>query len=423
MGKGQSLIISFPEFLSVTLSQEDLFKLALNLEDPWYIKSIEFSNAEKRLDLHIDFETGSRFECANCKTQNNSIHDTKDRVWRHLNFFQFKTYIHARVPRTECQKCGTIRLIDVPWARRSNGFTLLMDSMILLFAQNMPVNAVAEIIDEHDTRIWRVLSYYIPESRAKEDRSEVKIVGVDETSCAKFHKYISLFVDLEDNKVLYACEGKDANVIRSFREDLENHNGASENIGMFCSDMSPAFISGITEQFPGSSLTFDKFHVMKMINEAIDEVRREEQRHNAELKNTRYIWLKNPSRLSLAEKEKLGSLKNMNLLTSKAYNFKLSLKDFWTFNDKALAEDFLKKWYYWASHSQVEPIIDAAKTIKAHWNGIINYAETKISNGVLEGINSVVQSAKSSARGFRTTKNLILIIYLRLGKLQFDLPT
>jgi len=314
-------------------------------------------------------------------------------------------------------------LIDVPWARRSTGFTLLMDALILLLAQNMPVSAAAEIIGEHDTRIWRVLSYYIPESRSKEDYSQVKIVGVDETSCAKFHKYVSLFVDLDNNKVLYVCEGKDASTIGSFKKDLEDHNGASKNIEMFCSDMSPAFISGIAEQFPGSSLTFDKFHVMKMVNEAVDQVRREEQHHNAELKNTRYMWLKNPNDLSLAEKEKLGSLKDMNLMTSKAYNFKLSLKDLWTFNDKILAEDFLKKWYYWATHSQIDPIIDAAKTIKSHWNGIINYAETKISNGVLEGINSMVQSAKSSARGFRTTKNLILIIYLRLGKLQFNLPT
>jgi len=298
-----------------------------------------------------------------------------------------------------------------------------MDALILLLAQNMPVSAAAGIIGEHDTRIWRVLSYYIPESRSKEDYSQVKIVGVDETSCAKFHKYVSLFVDLDNNKVLYVCEGKDANTISSFKKDLEDHNGLSKNIEMFCSDMSPAFISGITEQFPGSSLTFDKFHVMKMANEAVDQVRREEQHHNAELKNTRYMWLKNPNNLSLFEKEKLGSLKDMNLITSKAYNFKLSLKDFWTFNDKILAEDFLKKWYYWATHSQIEPIIDAARTIKAHWNGIINYAETKISNGVLEGINSMVQSAKSSARGFRTTKNLILIIYLRLGKLQFNLPT
>jgi transposase len=112
----------------------------------------------------------------------------------------------------------------------------------------------------------------------------------------------------------------------------------------------------------------------------------------------------------------------MILMTAKAYNFKLSLKVFWTFNDALLAEDYLKKWYYWATHGKIDPIIDAAKTIKAHWSDIINYAETKITNGVLEGPNSIVQSAKSSARGFRTTKNLILIIYLRLGKLQFNLP-
>lgn len=404
-------------------SLEALFKIALNLEDPWYIKSIEFNKDKKQMDIEIDFIPGSRFECSNCKNPDNSIHDTKERVWRHLNFFQYKTFIHARVPRTVCQECGLTRLIDVPWARRSTGFTLLLDALILLLAQSMPISAVSEIIDEHDTRIWRVLAFYIPESRSKEDHSDVKVVGVDETSCAKFHKYISLFVDLDRSKVLYVCEGKDASVISSFKGDLEDHNGSPEKIEMFCSDISPAFISGITEQFPKSSLTFDKFHVMKMVNEAIDQVRREEQHQNEELKNTRYMWLKNPNNLSLAEKEKIGSLKDMNLTTSKAYNLKLSLKDFWTFNDKLLAEDFLKKWYFWATHSQIDPIIEAAKTIKLHWSGIINYAETKISNGVLEGINSMVQSAKSSARGFRTTKNLILIIYLRLGKLEFNLPT
>jgi transposase len=179
---GQGLIISFLELLSVNPSQEDLLKLALNLHDPWYVKSINLSVAEKRLDVHIDLTAGSRFECALCKTPNNHIYDTTEKVWRHPNYFQFKTYIHARVPRTECQKCRSVRLIDVPWARRHAGFTLLMDSLILLLAQNMPVIAVAAIIGEHDTRIWRVLSHYIPKSRSNEDHSEAKVVGVDETS-------------------------------------------------------------------------------------------------------------------------------------------------------------------------------------------------------------------------------------------------
>lgn len=113
----------------------------------------------------------------------------------------------------------------------------------------------------------------------------------------------------------------------------------------------------------------------------------------------------------------------MNLETSKAYNFKLSLQDFWTFNDKHLAEDYLNKWYFWATHSKIEPVINAAKTIKSHWTGIINYIDYRITNGILEGLNGIIQSVKRSARGFKTTTNLIIIIYLRLGKLQFNLPT
>jgi len=187
--------------------------------------------------------------------------------------------------------------------------------------------------------------YYhiIFQNRDLKKNSQVKVVGVDETSCTKFHKYISLFVDLDRNKVLYVCEGKSSNVITSFKEDLEKHNGAADKIETFCSDISPAFISGISEQFPKSSITFDKFHVMKMINDAIDQVRREGQHRNAELKNSRYMWLKNLYDLSSIEKKTLDSLKDMNLMTAKAYNFKLSLKDFWTFNDALLAEDYLKK--------------------------------------------------------------------------------
>jgi len=145
------------------MSQEDLFKHALNLQNPWQIKSIEFSNEEKRLDIHIDFEVGSRFECAVCKTTNCTIHDTKERVWRHLNFSQFK---HVFMP--EC------RVQNVKNADQSGRlmFPGQGEALVLLcWAQNMPIQSVDEIIDEHDARIWRVLSHYIPESRSEEEFS------------------------------------------------------------------------------------------------------------------------------------------------------------------------------------------------------------------------------------------------------------
>jgi len=165
-----------------------------------------------------------------------------------------------------------------------------MDSLIILMAQHMPVKSVADLIGEHDTRIWRVLEHYVSKARSEEDFSEVESVGVDETSRAKGHNYISVFVDLDKSKVIYVCEGKDANAIKSFKYDLEDHNGLSKNVRHFCCDMSPAFISGVTNNFPNSSITFDKFHVMKLMNQAVDQVRREEQSQNSNLKRTRYIW-------------------------------------------------------------------------------------------------------------------------------------
>ena len=404
------------------ISHEALFKVALNLEDPWYITSMDFSVEGRQLDIHVDFKSGNKFPCAKCEKPSYSVHDTIGRTWRHLNFFQFKTYIHCRVPRTKCEDCG-VKQVKVPWARKGSGFTLLMDSMIVLMAQHMTVTAIAEMIDEHDTRIWRVLGHYVAEARSHEDFSKVKSVGVDETSRAKGHKYVSVFIDLNKSRVIHVCEGKDASTIESFKTDLEQHNGSGKNINNFCCDMSPAFISGIENSFPNASITFDKFHVTKLMNEAVDKVRREEQSHNALLKKTRYVWLKNPENLTIKQKEALRPLKDLRLKTLRAYNIKLALRDFWNYKYHKSAEGYLKRWYFWATHSRLDPVIDCAKTIKHHWNGVTNYIKTKIDNGILEGTNSLIQAAKDSARGFRSTKNFIITIYLRTGKLEFNLPT
>jgi transposase len=133
-------------------------------------------------------------------------------------------------------------------------------------------------------------------------------------------------------------------------------------------------------------------------------------------------WLKNPENLTKSQMKELGSLKDMRLKTSRAYEIKLSLRDFWDIMEPGLAQSYLKKWYFWATHSRLPPIIDKAKTFKNHWNVILNYVNTKIDNGVLEGINSLIQAAKNSSRGFRSTKNLIITICLRLENLSLIYP-
>jgi len=317
-----------------------------------------------------------------------------------------------------------VRLTDTPWARSGSGFTLLFEAMIMLLAKSMPVKTLGEFVGEHDTRLWRVIHHYVDKGRAEANYSGVQAVGFDETSSKRGHDYVSLFVDLDGPNILYATEGKDSSTVQRFKKDLIEHGGLEENIKQMCCDMSPAFIKGVEEQFPKAELTFDKFHIMKVVNEAVDKVRRAEQKEHPELARSRYAWLKNPENLTKKQSEKLDNLtvKKLNLKTSRAYHIKLNFQEIFKQPLEA-AESLLKKWFFWATHSRLQPVIDAAYTIKRHWNGVLQWFKSQISNGILEGINSLIQAAKARARGYRTNRNLIAMIYLIGGKFNFGLPT
>jgi transposase len=402
----------------------DLFQLALGLKPPWQVSSAEFNLEQKRLDIKIDFIKGSTFRCPGCDQASLKAYDTVEKSWRHLNFFQHEAYLTARVPRVDCPKCGVLLIDNIPWARRDSGFTLLFEAMIMTLVKSMPVKTVGAFVGEHDTRIWRILHHYVDLGRKQADHSSVKHVGVDETSSKRGHNYVSLFVDLEEAHILFATEGKDASTVERFQQDLISHNSVPESITEFCSDMSPAFIKGVKNSFPAAHLTFDKFHIMKIVNEAVDEVRRQEQKERPELIRTRYIWLKNPKNLRVAQVNTLEELqvKKLNLKTMRAYHIRLNFQDFFA-QPLETAETFLKKWYFWATHSRLQPIKDAAYTIKRHWDGVLRWFYSRINNGMLEGFNSLVQAAKARARGYRTNRNLIAMIYLIGGKLNFGLPT
>ena len=401
----------------------DIFQMALGLTPPWQVSASEFNIDEKRLDIRLDFPRGSTFSCPKCEQTGLKAFDTVEKTWRHLNFFQHEAYLTARVPRTKCNKCGT-HLVNVPWARSDSGFTLLFEAMIMTLAKSMPVKTIAQFVNEHDTRLWRILHHYVDDAREKADHSQVKKVGIDETSRRRGHNYVSLFVDLDGPRVLFATDGKDASTVKRFKQDLIDHRGDPNAVKEMCCDMSPAFISGVEKQFPEAHLTFDKFHVMKIINDAVDKVRREEIKDRPELKGSRYIWLKNQQNLKPSQTELLDQLtiKKLNLKTSRAYHIRLNFQELYQ-QPAATAEIFLKKWYFWATHSRLEPIKEAAYTIKRHWNGVLRWFTSKINNGILEGINSLIQAAKARARGYRTRRNLITMIYLIAGKLNFDLPT
>ena len=397
-----------------------LFTQALGMVNPWKVVELKFDAEKKRLDIRVDFAPGSTFPCPACGTQCKA-YDTSPQQWRHLNFFEHLTFIQARQPRTNCEKDG-VKTATVPWARPGSGFTLLCEAMVVELARNgLTTTAIGRIVGEHDTRIWRVLEHYVDEARGRANFSEVEKVGVDETSRRKGHVYVTLFADIEESKVLFVTEGKDHETVTRFKEDLVAHGGDPTKVTDFSLDMSKAFIKGITEEFEGAHLTFDKFHVIQLMNDAVDEVRRKEQKTRPELKQTRYDWLKNEDNLKPDERTRFDELKNSTLHTARAYRIKTTLQELYK-QEPEDAANWFRRWYFWATHSRLPPVIRAAKTLKQHLGGVLRWFESRINNGLLEGINSLVQAAKARARGFRSARKMKVIIYLLLSKLDFQLP-
>lgn len=402
---------------------KELFESALGIEKPLYIEEIKFDEEAGQLHIHMNFERGGKFSCSGCECPSLPVYDTVSKTWRHLNFFQYDCYIHLRTPRTQCNECG-IRQWSPLWSRVDSGFTMLFEAFIMTLAREMAVLKIAELIGEHDTKIWRVIKHHTNIAYAKKDLSEVTEVGCDETSSRKGHKYITVFADMKEKEVIYATTGKNANTIKRFTEELPKHHANAEQVTEITIDMSPAFISGTNEHLPNASITFDKFHVIQALNKVQDEVRRMEQKDNPILKKSRYVWLKNPDNLTQKQKEQLEDLTTSNLKTAKVYQMKLVFQDIYrNIKDPKTAEQAIKKWLSWAVRSRIEPVKQFAKMVKNHFDGIMRYFTSRLTSGAMESINSRIQNIKRRARGFRNMDNFIDMIYLEMANLQLDFPT
>lgn len=413
-----------------------LFTAALQLEYPWKVTNVEFlpdedNPAKMTLHITVGFEKGAKFiffyedgsiwsdedgnpiEC--------TAHDTVDRTWRHLNFFQYETYIHAKMPKVSDGQ-GHCPTVQAPWARKNSGFTLLFESWVLELAKHVPVAAIARLVGEHDGRLWRIIKHYVDEARKLKDYSTVASIGMDETS-RKGHNYITVVVDLKERNVIFATEGKDHTTVDTFVEDFKAHNGNPDNIRIVTCDMSLGFRKGIADNFPNSQTIIDKFHVIKHANEAVDAVRKAESKENPILKKTKYLWLKNEENLTdkqLEWKQELMKA-SRHLKTGRAYAMRVELQDIYEqASDRQTAEARLSKLCTWMMHSRLAEMKKLCRLIKDHWNEILNYFDYKFTNAILEGMNSIIQNVKRRARGFRNTEYFKTMIYLNCSDLDIE---
>ena len=395
---------------------ERIFEKALGVENPWLIEATKFDAEKKRLDIEINFKRGWRFPLEEGGI-GYPVHDTEKKTWRHLNFFQHECYLHVRVPRVRTDDGRTIMVLP-PWAGRMLGFTLLFEALLLEMCRHMPVSQVAAMTDVDDDKLWRMLDLYVEAARFDEDCSQLSTVGMDETSVAKGHDYITLFVDMIQRKTLHIAEGKGSETVKDFVDYLGEHNGKPEQIDAVSCDMSPAFIKGVNDHLPNAAITFDKFHILKIINEAVDDVRREEAKTNPLLKKTRYIFLKNEANLTdkqRAKKEELR-LADLNLQSMEALRMRETFQQIYHAETEETFSRLLQEWLDWVLNCGLEPMKKAAQTVQDHLSGIHNWIKSKINNGILEGLNSIIQAAKRKARGYGK-KHFATIAFLLTGKL------
>ena len=274
--------------------------------------------------------------------------------------------LKASIALVCCDKCGGLhKQVSSAWARTGSGFTLPFEAFLLSTVKAMPVANVAEIVEEHDTRIWRVLDHYVWRAVNRLDLSEVRPIAADETSARRGHDSISLFVDVACRKLCHGRQGRrdggrSRGVFGGTRRQASQHLRRLDRNGA-------AFIAGVKANFPNAKITFDKFHEIKLVNDTVDEVRRGEAKHNDWIKGTRYLWLKNLQNLD--EKASIVKLGAASLDTMQAWQIRQNLQDVFTMPSVASARKYLSSWYAWASTCDLPPMKKAAATIMARASG------------------------------------------------------
>jgi transposase len=264
----------------MSVSIEGLFTSALGLGPPWEVEKVDLDTARQRIDFEVRC-TAKALACPQCGVADQRVHDRLRRSWRHLDFFQFEAWLHADVPRVACAGCGKTRQVGVPWAREGSGFTALFEALALALCRDLPVKQAAALLRCADKPLWRRIEHYVEQARARDDMSTVQIVGIDDTSLRRGQHYITVVHDLDAKRLLFASPGRDHPTVLDFAADLKAHGGDPAHVRHVCQDMSAAYAKGVGLALPNALISYDRFHVVAMANEAMDAVRQAEMRDDA----------------------------------------------------------------------------------------------------------------------------------------------
>lgn len=351
------------------------------------------------------------------------MYDHQERTWRHLNFFEHTCYLHASVPRVQTTDGRTV-LVSVPWAQPGSSFTLLFEAYAMLFVQQgLSLSAVGRYLKVDSRVIGRIISREVEDALDSQPLEPVTKLGLDETSSRRGHRYLTILTDLDRKKVVGVSLGKDGEAVHKALSAMELRQAKASDVEVVSMDMSVAYIAAVKDLMPKADVVFDRFHIESILHKAVDEVRREEQRHTAQLRKSRYLWLKNNRSLNSNQQDRVHYLSKAFPRIGKAYQLKEQFKEIWNASSFTEGIKTLEAWITLARESMLKPFLEFVKTLENHWYGIREYFQHRVTNGFVENVNLKIQQIKRIARGYANSTNFVNMIYFHLGGLKLSIPT
>lgn len=403
----------------------ELYQQILGLVEPWTVTRVELSVDQRRVDVWVGHSRRVRFACPEpgCEHGQLPVRDHSDeREWRHLDSMQFLTYLHARPPRVQCPTHG-VRQVRLPWAEPMSRFTLLFERLAIDVLRECHVEAAAWLLRVSWDEAWHLMQRAVARGLAAKPTTAPARIGVDEKAAGRGQDYLTVVCNLDTGTVEYlADERRQASLDGYFTQFTDQQRQRIEAVAM---DMWEPYIASVRAHLPDpdEKIVFDRFHVMRYLTGAVDTVRKREHKAlsragDATLAGSKYLWLYSAENLPDRWADRFAALRAVDLRTGRAWAIKESLRHFWSYQRRGWAAKHWRRWYFWATHSRLQPVIDAAHTLKRHEAGLLSYFNHRITNATAEGLNSRIQAIRANGRGYRNRDNLKTAIYFHCGGLR-----
>lgn len=398
-----------------------LFTKILKLRAPWFITKVDVDEKQQQIDIYVDHEKNIQVRCPECNRFYSVYDHSPERTYRHLNVCQMTTYIHVRLPRVDCPTHGVKQIVS-DFGENGSDMTFAYENFIIDITQECSIEAVGRLLGISWDRCWNAIDRAVSRGQLRKPKAIPERIGVDEKSIARGHKYETIVTNIDKGTVEFVCNDREQKSLETYYKQFNKEELST--VKAIAMDMWDPFIAATKAYIPNADqkIVFDRFHAMQYMLDAVNKTRKNEYKvlseaGNETLKGTKYIWLWNEENVPEWRKEEYTALRSLDLKTSKACAIKDNLRHMWDYKYEKCMRDYFDKWYFWATHSRIEPVKKAAKTLKNHIDNIVTYAKHHITNALGESINAKIEKFKRMACGFRNRAHYRIAIYFHCGGL------